>query len=71
MGPPMDDRKDVTVPMPGAWADAIDDQLEYGDSRSGWIREAIEEKFEREGIAAEEEESEGNGIQGETAAGIS
>jgi len=49
----MTDRKDVTVPMPGDMVDAIEDQLEYGDSRAGWIREAVEQRLERE-------ESEGN-----------
>ncbi|MUV59958.1 hypothetical protein [Halobacterium sp. CBA1126] len=28
----MENRKDVTVPMPGAMVDEIDDRLEYGDS---------------------------------------
>lgn len=48
----MDDRKDVTVPMPGDMVDRIDGQLEYGDSRAGWIREAVEERLER--LEAEE-----------------
>lgn len=46
----MENRKDVTVPMPGDWVDAIDDQLEYGDSRSAWIRDAVQEKLRREGF---------------------
>lgn len=44
----MDDRKDVTVPMPGDMADQIDEQLDYGDSRAGWIREAVRQRLERE-----------------------
>lgn len=34
--------------MPKDLRDAIDSQLEYGDSRSQWIREAIVEKLERD-----------------------
>lgn len=44
----MENRKDITVPMPKDLRDAIDSQLEYGDSRSQWIREAIVEKLERD-----------------------
>ena len=40
-------RKDITVPMPEDLRDQIDKQLEYGDSRSEWIRQAIREKLER------------------------
>ena len=29
----------------------IEDQLEYGDSISGWVRQAIEERLEREEAA--------------------
>ena len=43
----MENRKDITVPMPEALRDQIDKQLEYGDSRSEWIRQAIREKLER------------------------
>ena len=43
----MEDRKDITVPMPKSLRDEIDAQLEYGDSRSEWIREAIREKLAR------------------------
>lgn len=46
----MENRKDVTVPMPGDWVNAIDEQLEYGDSRSAWIREAVRAKLRSEGF---------------------
>ena len=41
----MSDRKDITVPMPQELKDQIDDQLEYGDSRSEWIREAVRQRL--------------------------
>lgn len=44
----MDDRKDVTVPMPAELVEEIDQQLEYGDSRAGWIREAIKQRLKRD-----------------------
>lgn len=53
----MRDRKDLTTPMPRVWRDMIDYQLTYGDSRSGWIREAVRQRFEREGINIEAVES--------------
>lgn len=55
----MEDRKDITVPMPGSVVDAVDSQLEYGDSRAGWIRDAITQRLERENIEIEGDE-EGN-----------
>lgn len=44
----MENRKDVTVPMPGDMVDEIDEQLGYGDSRAAWIREAVRQRLERE-----------------------
>lgn len=44
----MENRKDVTVPLPGELNDAIEDELEYGDSKSGWIREAIRQRLDRD-----------------------
>lgn len=44
----MDDRKDVTVPMPRALVDQIDDELDYGDSRAEWIREAVRQRLQRD-----------------------
>lgn len=46
----MEDRKDVTVSLPKNWADEIEGQLGYGDSRSAWIREAVRQRLAREGI---------------------
>lgn len=45
----MENRKDVTVPMPGDWVEQIDGQLGYGDSRAAWIREAVRQRLEQEG----------------------
>jgi len=44
----MENRKDVTVPMPEQMSDAIEQQLEYGDSKAGWIREAIQMRLDQE-----------------------
>lgn len=71
----MEDRKDITVPMPGEMVDAVEAQLMYGDSRAGWIRDAVQQRLEREGaeIASESdtdsEDVEGNGTR--EAAGVS
>ena len=43
----MENRKDVTVPMPGDMVNDIDSHLEYGDSRSQWIREAVQQRLDR------------------------
>ena len=48
----MKDKQEVTVPMPGSLHDQIVDELEYGDSKAGWIREAIEMRLD-ESAAAE------------------
>ncbi|MFC4549356.1 MULTISPECIES: ribbon-helix-helix domain-containing protein [Halorussus] len=45
----MENRKDVTVPMPGDMVEKIDGQLGYGDSRAAWIREAVRQRLEQEG----------------------
>lgn len=61
----MDDRKDVTVPMPGWMVTEIEDELGYGDSRAGWIREAARQRLAREGkMPAEAEDAEGNSTGG-------
>jgi len=44
----MQDRKYVSMTMPGAMVDQIDAQLRGTDSRSEWIREAVRQRFERE-----------------------
>ena len=49
----MENRKDVTVPMPAELDDAIKQQLDYGDSRAEWIREAIRMRLEAEAAAGE------------------
>jgi len=47
-------RKDVTVPLPEDAVDEIEEKLSYGDSRAGWIREAVYQRLEREGVDTEE-----------------
>lgn len=37
----MEDRKDTTLPLPGIIVDLIDQQLNYGDSRAGWMRVGV------------------------------
>jgi len=44
----MQDRKDISVCMPGELDDAIKDHLNYGDSKSEWIREAIRQRLNQE-----------------------
>lgn len=43
----MENRKDVTVPMPAGLVEQIDAQLDYGDSRSEWIREAVRMRLQQ------------------------
>ncbi len=50
----MEDRKDITVPMPQSMVDEIAQELDYGDSRAEWIRQAVREKLERERAEAGE-----------------
>ncbi len=62
----MANRKDVTVPLPKDAVDEIDGKLSYGDSRAGWIREAVYQRLEREGINTEEFRKElGDPIEGD------
>jgi metal-responsive CopG/Arc/MetJ family transcriptional regulator len=44
----MENRRDVTVPMPGSLANDIESELEYGNSRAEWIREAARMRLEAE-----------------------
>lgn len=44
----MDDRKDITVPMPADLDRQIIEQLDYGDSKAAWIREAIRMRLRQE-----------------------
>jgi len=37
----VDNRFDLTIPVPGELNDRVEDQLEYGDSKAGWVRDAI------------------------------
>lgn len=38
----------ITISLPDDMAEEINSQLEYGDSRSEWIRKAIEMRLEAE-----------------------
>lgn len=40
-------KRTPTVTMPDELVDKIDDHLEYGDSRSGWIRAAARKRLRR------------------------
>lgn len=40
--------EEVSVTMPKDLIEEIESQLDYGDSRSGWIRDACQEKLDRE-----------------------
>ena len=44
----MADRQTPTVSFPGDLLEQIDGQLDYGDSRAAWIRQACRERLERE-----------------------
>jgi len=44
----MEERHDVTVPMPQSLVDEIDKNLEYGDSRSQFTRQALRLRLEIE-----------------------
>lgn len=44
----MNNRTDLTVPLPEELNDKIEAELEYGDSKAGWIREAIRMRLEAE-----------------------
>lgn len=57
----MDDRKDLTVPVPGELNDRIEAQLGYNDSKAAWIREAVRQRLEQE--AAEEGDAESGSVE--------
>jgi len=42
----MAEGRDPTVPMPDDLLERIDSQLDYGDSRAEWIRQACRERLE-------------------------
>ncbi len=46
--PTMENRQDITVPMPGAMKEEITEELEYGDTMAEWIREAIRMRLDAE-----------------------
>jgi len=49
----MEDRQDVTVPMEQSMVDQIAGELDYGDSRAEWIRDAIRMRLEQESKEAD------------------
>lgn len=59
----MEDKHEVTVPMPGELHDEIVDNLEYGDSKAGWIREAIRLRLEHEGNGSRNDAETNGGSQ--------
>jgi Arc/MetJ-type ribon-helix-helix transcriptional regulator len=52
----MKDRKDITVPIPGELNDQIESELEYGDHKSEWVREAIRQRLDAEAADADGKE---------------
>lgn len=50
---------EVSVPMEQEMNDAIEEQLGYGDSKAGWIRDAIRQRLEREGVDLDELQTDG------------
>lgn len=50
----MEDRTDITVPLPGDLNDAIEAELEYGDAKAEWVREAIRQRLAAEDRIDEE-----------------
>lgn len=50
----MEDRTDITVPLPGDLNDAIEAELEYGDAKAEWVREAIRQRLASEDRINEE-----------------
>jgi len=53
-------KKEITVVMDEELIENIESQLEYGDSRSEWIREAARRRLQEEGIISEQEDDSGN-----------
>jgi len=44
---------EVTVPMESEMNNAIEQQLGYGDSKAGWIREACQQRLDREAASVD------------------
>lgn len=40
----------VTAHVPEDWVDAIEAELDYGDHKSEWVREAIRRRLRDEGV---------------------
>jgi metal-responsive CopG/Arc/MetJ family transcriptional regulator len=45
----VENRTDITVPMPEQMVEEINEHLEYGDSRAAWIREAVRAELNQSG----------------------
>ncbi|MDQ2053203.1 ribbon-helix-helix domain-containing protein [Halobellus sp. H-GB7] len=56
-------KKTISISLSEELVDEVDDRLEYGDSRSEWIEEAVVEKLERESTG---DSAEGNSIPAAT-----
>lgn len=44
------DNVPVTVSMPEGMVEDVEARLDYGDSRAGWIREAVRQRIESEDL---------------------
>jgi len=51
-----EDRVEVRVRVPADLDGHIEARLEYGDSKAGWVREAIRQRLQRERAADASEE---------------
>jgi Arc/MetJ-type ribon-helix-helix transcriptional regulator len=51
-----EETKNVTVTLPRSMIDDIEGRLDYGDSMSGWIREATRARLARDGGDSAEEQ---------------
>ena len=43
-----DDSESITFSMDSELVEDVESQLDYGDTRSGWIRQAVRERLQRE-----------------------
>jgi len=53
----VENRTDITVPMPERMVKEINEQLEYGDSRAAWIRDAVRGELDRGGAETEKKKN--------------
>jgi Arc/MetJ-type ribon-helix-helix transcriptional regulator len=58
----VENRTDITVPMPERMVEEINGQLEYGDSRAAWIREAVRAELQRSGAETDCTEEKKNNL---------